>query len=471
MFRIIFFLSYLFFTQISPVLSQDYNLFNSNRKYLYTGNNKYYSVEFENKIINDQDTTLIVFSNVPYGYPLNCTPLAGNKIIKFYNGKTVMFNEMKDSIFINVNAKLNDFWKLYTFSNGNYFKATVIDKVKENILGEEDSLKYIGLELYDVDNSLISDDYPIIKISKNHGLISSPVFFLLPEITGIVELCGIENPDKGFEGLKNRHAYDFEIGDEFHYYYDYYNNTEKNHLTRKRWIIKKVIEKEITAHTIKYKFEYKEKYTYSYLIIPTPPPPDPSYHSSTTYSIGTENFDIEKDLHPENVALNIPLLVSGQYMKWANLSTNSNYFNRFVKTIDKNDQNGSYITEIGEGIGFIKYENFPNVPFYYIKEINQLVYYKKGDEEWGTPINQSEVLNAEAPSIFKESKVYVSGSQFYYSEDTAYNLDLYNLEGKLIASYNNIVGSVSLSGLNSSVYTYILTTKGQSSRGSFVLAK
>lgn len=138
----------------------------------------------------------------------------GNKVIGKTDGRFCFFNRSNDSIWINTYAKLNESWEFYHSSAGVIITAKVEEIKTDTVLGLIDSVKLISLSgsKYGITN--------IIRLSKHYGLYKTPDFYDLPSIGGLYTLAGKSEPMRGFQQcLRGREIYNFNTGDEFHYYH------------------------------------------------------------------------------------------------------------------------------------------------------------------------------------------------------------------------------------------------------------
>jgi hypothetical protein len=81
----------------------------------------------------------------------------GKKMTDCGNSMNLFFNKENDTIYIKTNALLNESWKMFTFSNGNYVQATISSKALETIIGLSDSVKTISLQVKNSSGTNISN--------------------------------------------------------------------------------------------------------------------------------------------------------------------------------------------------------------------------------------------------------------------------------------------------------------------------
>ncbi|MCX6290647.1 MAG: T9SS type A sorting domain-containing protein [Bacteroidetes bacterium] len=150
-------------------------------------------------------------------YQLNDTGWIGSSILIKNNGDNVFFNEQNDSIIIKTLAGVGIAWRLFELGSGNYLEAEITSSQVETILGVNDSVKTI---LLNAKNNLGQPvihamNNKVIKISKQHGILTPYRFFYFPGDTTQFIVSGITNPDYGRQLLTKHDIYNFNVGDLF----------------------------------------------------------------------------------------------------------------------------------------------------------------------------------------------------------------------------------------------------------------
>ena len=126
---------------------------------------------------------------------------------------------------IKTTALLNDSWTAYYLPDSIKIIATVISHDTMSFLGQLDSVKTIGFQVYDKNMDLL--DYPLntmeLRISKNFGFVKTFNFYLFPNLTDYTSerfeeysLIGLSNPEIGIQNLTWFEINDFQPGDELH---------------------------------------------------------------------------------------------------------------------------------------------------------------------------------------------------------------------------------------------------------------
>ena len=166
-------------------------------------------------------------------------------------GNTFFVNGNNQQFFIKSQAALNETWDV--FANDNIkVKGEIISIDNRDVLGVEDSVKTISFSVYDLDDTPVSHrlNQISIEVGKNSGLIKTINFYYFEHTTdsynwfGEFNLIGISEPQLGFQNINLREQYyDFQVGDEFHIYHaetpvlgyggpSYENNTIHRYISR-----------------------------------------------------------------------------------------------------------------------------------------------------------------------------------------------------------------------------------------------
>jgi hypothetical protein len=340
------------------------------------------------------DSTLYPFSNIQQTEDGCFTPFGdswiGKKIIKKENGLNIFFNRDHDSIKLNTTALLNDRWTAYYLPDSIKIIATVINHDTMSFLGQLDSVKTIGFQVYDKNMDLL--DYPLnnmeLRISKNFGLVKTINFYLFPNLTenydsDILEefsLIGLSNPKIGIQNLTWFEINDFQPGDELHIVSE--SNSWGGYHTSDK-IIRKYLGRSDYSDSIVYTYSQKESYYFIY--------PDTSYLNVTN---STKKEVIRSDPGMDKLP-GEPVFDED--------SSNIFYY-RMINSpvLSKIYPNGEIFYRVHDLCwDMIIYTDDCLLEFEYLKglggpycecsgflgnKVTKLVYYKKGDVSRGTPL-------------------------------------------------------------------------------------
>jgi len=360
----------------------------------------------------------------------------GSKIILKNNGDHIFFNEQNDSILIESLAFLNDQWTLYTFDNGDFIEANFSNIIAQEILGTMDSVKVITLQAKD---SLGDDITHLINgkeihFSKNHGIVKTFKLLDFPVDTTVYTLVGASNPDRGITNLTAREIFDYDIGDEFHFQRDWQDNNdpcEYSFCSSQKLILDKTISS--NEDTITYLYEYCRM-----------------CFNSSCY--GERDTTFSSDTITEVI-----ILSSYDYLNQLSYELNSNsngyalaFFDESQNRRQKININHYFYDSMSDCWQFWIYDPVPRTYIeglgggYYNnswlwKDEHSIVYYKKGTEEWGTPL-QCTLLSTSVHQLEKNAnQVRVAPNPFSdftkieienYKEGEIFNLKIFDAMGK-----------------------------------------
>ncbi len=445
-------ISVLIAAEIIRLFGQNYQTFYSHRIALFQNQNGFIKSIRIDSVKYLEDSILFPFNNIQeIGF--GCfSPYApswiGSKIVTQDNEFNLFFNKNNDTIKIKINARLNESWLAYELTNSIKIYAEIINVGDLSFLDLTDSVKTIGFQAYNKDLEAIDHEVnsKYIIISKNYGIIKIFNFYLFPEFEEYqyddcieCDLIGLTNPELGTQNLTWKDVHNFEVGDEIHVFYkSHYWGTAEGYETITKKNIRKYIQKEINGDTIIYTVDYKRSttinlngvYSYEYFhdtiisIIKSDSifdklPGEPIYEEYGAfeyYMIKDENDRRSKDKQSE--------------YEWIIGSIGDSCW-------DYNISDGcfpqySYV----EGLGGPYYwcENW----FTPGEEENSLVYYKKGESVWGTPLIITNFLES---IIDQEFQIYPNPTSeiFYINtsiKNVPYLIELYDISGRIIISQN-----------------------------------
>lgn len=337
--------------------------------------------------INTEDYQIIGFE--PCYYP-DMYSWIGNQIVVNENGMNVFFNRNNDSIFISTSITLNGSCKFYKCSNGSYYQADVTDISLIQFLGVDDSAKTFVLQYY---NSFGEPQYSVhngreIIVTQHYGIYKTINFRDFPDFGGntyqVVDhvLIGLSNLETGYKKLTFGDIYDFNINDEFHYYG--YTHVSGNPVYQS-WTINKILNKTSYPNAVNYLIERNYVHTTPTSWEHEIDTISQTYFNLSTFVRATETFetinqgnDIDYYIATMSSFNNRQQMITcdNAFFEWDEGSQcyrlwTENYVFGFTK----------YIEGCGVATFFTSYDGSWEVT----SELN-LVYFKKGTEEWGIPI-------------------------------------------------------------------------------------
>ena len=295
----------------------------------------------------------------------------------FANGLNVFFNRNYDSLFIYTQAELGDSWTFYSDSTGNEYIATITDISIKNFLGVTDTVKTISIE---------GENSYSLELSQNYGLLKTFNFRDFPYFgedsyqVYQYDLIGLSNPAIGYQKMSLLDVYDYEVGDEVHWTNEY----GASGVVFEVYYIDKISGKQIlNGDTVQYVIDRTSWYT-------DPVPPGDFHYSQNMDTMNVYNTPAFGGKLPlENIGTDEFL---DRYVMYQ-----TSYNNRMVmrnKTlgygfqwVDTNCYNPYAPMDYSEIFYYIKgvgsfggYEGGSGGDYTYLK------YFKKGDETWGTPL-------------------------------------------------------------------------------------
>ncbi len=375
-------------------------------------------------------------------------------MIKLNNGDEVFLNQQKDSIFFKNNIQPNDSWLFYRYANGNYLNATLSSVVYDPTFGVDDSIRIVTLQLYDSANQAIADTMNSItfQISKQFGFKKLISLRNFPFHLNYYHLRGIESPALGTYNLLVKEIYDFEIGDIFHY--EGSQNTQNTF--QKTYGKRHIIDKQVyyAGDSIVYIFrdstvrqvdDYLCPCIRVYLELKT----DTGIVFDQTFSL-LSNSGVATNLAriPYSAGLSYPPVF---YLDTITLQSKAWDLNgRVIKDFHLLCYNqppismspcfasfprcGYHGVRYAQGLGFVTM--LDNVSSCLHCCYQRLVYYEKGSEVWGTPVNYSLLL--EETEIEKRGKAIITPNPFH-DLFKLINLPMGEIEIKVYNSLGEIV--------------------------------
>ncbi len=454
--------------------SQDYQTVFSDRVACFQNKNKYVECIRIDSVNYQTDSVFYPFSNIQELDDDCFTPSGpswiGKKLMIQNNGYNLFFNKNNDTIKIKTNALLNESWTAYELPDSTVITARVLKHDTSEFLGQLDSVKTIGFQVYTKNMTPVT--HPLndmtLLLSKNFGLIKTFNFYLFPgyEINfpdyylQEYNLTGLSKPQIGIQNLTRFDVFDFQPGDEIHVLYE-----------ESRWgtgddysITQKTITKYLT------RADYPDSIVYSFDI------------KSNRNTIRTDAtlfsylHDIRKSvIVPDTIFDKLPgEPIRSEYEAYSYVMYNNG-------TISKTEPSGydricspyndscwmrcdvwgcwpsySYI----KGLGGPYYE-CDDFFFGFIKENNELVYYKKGDLTSGTPLIVTDTNNV---VLEEETEVFPNPAKDILWIKTLNNylplvFELIDINGKSLfqKSIVTVSTTINLGSFPAGIYFYRLS--------------
>ena len=408
-------------------------------------------------------------------YSINSGSWLSKHIILNEDGNTVFVNGRNQQILIKNQAELNEIWDVFE-NESIKVKGEITSVSLESVLGVEDSVKTIRFSVYNLNNEPVNHDLNqlSVEVSKHFGLVKTVNFYYFENKTfgdtpyqsefyhfGEFNLIGINEPQLGFQNINLvEQYYDSQVGDELHYSWDYYFWDSGAQITHR--YICKYLSRSDYEDRIEHQYELranggiptvgKQTIPKGKLLFETEP--NEPFFDDSGYSYGRIRKAIITNRNTFIAEMFVisylvefwqqPLcFFQGPAGTWGRLSSHHYY----------SGLSGPYPGEYYDIIEGIK--------------IYKLVYYKKGDIEYGTPFDfDTSVSDHKNDNSFS---VYPNPANDYITIKSANNesldnciVEIYDLYGRklLTKSFDN-TELLDVSFLNSGYYMIKLIPKNK----------
>lgn len=398
----------------------------------------------------------------------------GSHITQYTNGDAYFYNVAGDSLLIKTSASVGEEWMCYSFDTEDYVKGKVISWEEMSFLDQVDSVKTIQFNAVSLAGNPIPNaiNGKKIKISKSWGMVQTLNFKLFPDLYDYpgyeeineYDLCGMTNPETGIQNLTIKRIFDYNVGDEFHIHQsssswlqDNYFYYEIHRIMDKQWISDSVIQYNIERCI-------RRHYLASDTLI--------MFHDTL---ISDVNLNSYWDAHLNKVPDKYRSIGSdwGTEYYWYEQQDNPG-FNRMSKGFFGGYFNDpeedciyplidyDYSCHYLEGLGgpYWDYGSFGS------NEYRGLVYYKKGEEEWGDPYECDSLLtgilhrNLDGVDLMVAPNPMTSSTTFTFKNPSGelFTLVLFDSFGRAIKSLTTQTDRLVLDKERtlSGIYFYIL---------------
>ena len=470
-------------TSISSGFSQNYMLFERNRTMNFARLNHlgedsiYYFMKITGEEVTGEDTTWYFNTQLrtPVAPSPDCflenkdTVILGSRVLILNDTDRthVFFNRQNDSIFIKTQVVVGNTWKFYTWSNGTYVKATVINKLEGVLVGGEiDSFYRIKLNVFTAGGTLLADTFPNetkIDFSKTYGLIEFFDFNIFPnpgDSLGRV-LRGLSNPDIGIVDIDAQTAFEFETGYEFHFREEMVPDLESDADARIRAWKYFVMEKEIDPLGATYTMERIQFDTVYTDGVPA---------TNIIWDTVIVHYDFADYAFLDTIEFNVMQNTQYGYADW--VSDHEVYSGVAHKNVydwyDYDEASGCLGNPddisnprqtYGQGLGTMLYIDSTDTNNYYKLE---MVYFKQGLTVYGTPYDFSALDN---PVVNFEPinrlMIYpIPATDVIHIEQTfpeSGMLTISDIYGKTVLAESGATNPISITSLPAGYYTITIT--------------
>ncbi|MCL2290982.1 MAG: T9SS type A sorting domain-containing protein [Bacteroidetes bacterium] len=429
-------------------------VYSDKKVYFEDRNNLVYCIRIDSTF-ND-NTILYPFSDL-HQIDWDCYSVTSGSWLSKYividdEGNTFFVNGKNQLIFIKSQAALHEIWEV--FANDDIKVIGEITSIaSKSILGVEDLVKTVKFSVFDMNAAPINHilNQRSLEISKHFGLIKTVSFynFEYQYWTEEFDLIGINEPQLGFKPINLKEDYfDFQAGDEFHIYYAfklgipyplYEYKTIHRYLSRTDYEdrIEYYYERKINTATPKDTVKQVITKGVFFTTEPNEPYVDENYFDGAIAKVMIKNSPLPK-----------------MYIH--------DYLNESLVIIYSDEPCLEFLTADG---CFSAADYYPGLggPYYECcdmwgsKYCYELVYYKKGDTEVGTPFNLP-VVEYEKEMIFS---IYPNPASDYITIKSAKNellndctIEVYDIYGRNVGAKRvlPIDGRINVSHLQAGCY-------------------
>jgi hypothetical protein len=429
-------------------------------------------VKIENQKVVNGDTILSNYRKLSFSNSDNFACSVTNKgwawtgkdIIQTKDHREIFTNSEGELIIFHTNATINDSWVFWS-SNDRFFEATVTKKELETFKIHKDQVTdsvltiSISLKKKD-DNSPLSHSFneKEWKISKRYGFIKAYNLYNFPEDVKEMLLAGVEELNLGVKNLTEKDFFSFEIGDELHI-----KEASLSGDFSESKIIQKVLDKKINSEN--------DSIVYSILVyrnskLRNPPSTIASIDTISLPVAINPGFNRLNSLPLKSITTDGQIAYTTQFIDSKTSHVAKTIANEGI-TYPADDLDSCFALILTsedydfylEGLGGPYYDYFIN--WYSSRD---LVYYKKGSEEWGIPLylvtNLSTNKLTSTIDIFPNPATDKLNISYEDLQNCLYKV--YNIEGREIL---NGVSSgkeevLDLSNFKAGIYSIMIMKEG-----------
>lgn len=402
-------------------------------------------------------------------YTPDATSLLGNEIRVSVDGIYRFVLADEDTLQLFSEAELGETWLAWTSPTGDGFvRATVSAEEEVVVMGESESVKTISLQMLNESMEEIeaSVNFRQFKFAEESGLVSFPVLLKFPEshllpssLNNSLDLVSIGESEV-VKDLTTLEVYDFQVGDEFHMeegesFFGVYTLNQ---------YAEKVLSKLEYADSTIYELEIKS-WTYEGLFSDIDPQP-----VDTVIEIRKIVRDSLFD-SPAGTALvrmDVYDEVDGGTFTWLSQTefgrTKNYYYGDPMFIFEGESEEGCYQELIDWGC--------MNAPELYIENLGgpyfscdiaspqrswrELIYFNKGGEEWGEPLSLREFGTANNDLSLYPNPATDEFTIQSKTGQTITSVKVYDLQGRLVKSFDARENSFNVSELNSGLYRLLI---------------
>lgn len=408
----------------------------------------------------------------------------GHKCLVKNDGSMLFIIENRDTCVLKPFNPIGQYWTVdqYIDTDGKKYtiNASVVERTYKKFLDFQDTVIVMKLKIYLNGKEVHSANLSGVELSKNYGFVTMFNFYNFTkdsdksynDYTKTYSLVGLTSPQSGKTFLTPRQIYNFDVGDEFHYYSE--NADLPELIQTKTKTIKKVVGKSVSddKDTIVYIYDVNRQ-------IQSPIYGDPE-RDSIYKGLETQKFIFDKKFYLPYE----PFFYSNNetYVNYSYCYPNSSYFGGFDyyytlsydslgRLVCSTQENGEVFSPNGnntwellfihkanegvckEGLGFTYYGYTDMFEW----SFEELVYFKKGSEEWGKPIIITSVME-ESVDKFLVSPNPANGE---IRLSRYGNVEIFDLQGNLLIKIGYLPADSNINISELTEGTYIIKLKNE----------
>jgi hypothetical protein len=346
-------------------------------------------------LVGSNDTLFISYRTIRPFFINNCYDttngsILGRRIYKKQDGTFYFFNYNHDTLTIKPQTALNGTWKFCDLTGGSRIEAQVTNILQDTLLGMTDQVKVITFQAKNMNGNNISHflNQKAIKLSQHYGISRTFDLYFMPDIETIDSssylIAGKTVPALGIQNLTWKDVYNFDVGDVFQWEGSWVNGPD--------WqTMEQVLGKVVLGNndTVIYTIQYCK-----IMWLPQPPP-----NIEITFDTIRQSYYFPQMANDHTIDL-LPEAFPGGAFDAPSYSREIAYTGRRTQIYDTYSymvtDNGyrcwgnpfeadCYIYDYTEGLGVTR-TFFLEVDEYITQWSENMVYFRKGTETWGTPL-------------------------------------------------------------------------------------
>lgn len=442
-----------------PIFAQDYQIVRSDFVRFFADTaGEHHGIKIDSVQVVGTDSVFYNYLHVRHNRiePYHATMTApsasfvGTKIVVKSDGITLFFNENNDTIWIDSQAELNESWNLMVSDSGTSVRATISQVQNESILDSLVQVKTINLQLLDANENNLA--HPLndatIRVSNTLGLIECPDLHLFPNQIEQFAITGMEKPNRGVFRPSCGEYHEHSVGDEYHRWFS--QSAYSNSITWRKSTAKVISADIIWPNQIVIYQIIEQRYNNDYPLDTTSLLRfDTVYHDLDFIAPCTGPMPNQYDLFflpngPNYLDNEFGINSCGRPFYETFINDNINFglnpsqgpnFYEGWESVGPNLEGETYVHGLGRTNRYTYHWHGNNT------SSNKLVYYKRGDEECGTPYSLDHLLST-SESQSEPFKLYPNpirqGERIQVQGNQSAQIDVLSVNGQQIpVAFNN----------------------------------